>query len=121
MQDARCKMKDAKELLVNTSVNKHRPSSILHPAFSAPTKNDVLIGPEYAVWNSGQSPNDEVLNFYYDDVPTVGGYNHFELRRHRRAYELPNPNSTEPFFRKDDLTPPFEVLVDWFETQVFDN
>ncbi len=83
-------MKNAKELLVNTSVKKHQPSSILHPAFSTPTKNDVLIGPEYAVWSPGQSPTTaNGINYYYNDVIVRGGYNHFELKRYKRAYEQP--------------------------------
>lgn len=58
--------------------------------YDVPTKNDVLIGPEYAVWSPGQSPtNANGINYYYDDVPSRGGYNHFELRRYKRAYTLP--------------------------------
>lgn len=104
-RDGKCGKRDAK---------KHLPSSIMHPAFSAPTKNDVLIGPEYAVWSPGQDPLvSNGLNFYYSDVPADGGYNHFELRRHKRAYTLPG------VFTAGQVAPPMGQAATWLEFQVF--
>jgi hypothetical protein len=88
--------------------------------YDVPTKNDVLIGPEYAVWSPGQSPtNANGINYYYDDVPTVGGYNHFELRRHRRAYTLPNPAGGNYFTKGVDTADPMAEAAEWIRLVVF--
>lgn len=77
-------------------------------------KNYIIIGPEYAVWNPNDDPEiDNGINAYYDDVPADGGYNHFELRRYKRAYTLPG------VFQQGDLAPPMEAAADWLEFQVF--
>ena len=78
------------------------------------TKNDVLIGPEYAVWSPGQNPNDRVNNWFYDDIPQDGGYNHFELRRYKRAY-TDGPGG----FVQGQLAPPMEEAADWVKYDVF--
>jgi hypothetical protein len=76
--------------------------------YDVPTKNDVLIGPEYAVWSPGQDPLvSNGINYYYPDVPADGGYNHFELRRHKRAYTLPG------VFTAGQEAPPMEVAALW--------
>lgn len=81
-----------------------------------PTKNDVIIGPDYAVWNPNDDPNDDSgPNRYYDDVPADGGYNHFELRRHKRAYTLPG------VFQQGDPAPPMQEAGDWLLEEVWDN
>lgn len=76
--------------------------------FLIPTKNDVLIGPDYAVWNPGDDPAaDDGINKFYSDLETGGGYNHFELRRMRRAY-------TEPgVFEEGDYAPPMYDASQW--------
>jgi pimeloyl-ACP methyl ester carboxylesterase len=79
------------------------------------TKNDVIVGPPYAVWNPNEAPNDRILNWWYADITTDGGYNHFELRRHKRAYTLPG------VFQQGDLAPPMEETADWLEITVFGN
>ncbi len=115
--DAGCQKLDVRSLMLNAK--KHLPSSIQHPAFSAPTKNDVLIGPEYAVWSPGQHPLVENgINYYYDDVPTDGGYNHFELRRHKRAYSLPNPSGGY-YFQQGDVAPPMGQAGAWIRDEIF--
>jgi len=79
-----------------------------------PTKNDVIIGPDYAVWNPNDDPNDDSgPNRYYDDVPADGGYNHFELRRYKRAYTLPG------VFQQGDPAPPMQEAAQWLEIVVF--
>ncbi|MEX2603685.1 MAG: hypothetical protein WD361_05760 [Gracilimonas sp.] len=62
---------------------------------------------------SSKNPNDRNINWYYDDIPANGGYNHFELRRYKRAYEMPG------VFNQGDLAPPMEQVADWLEFQVF--
>lgn len=84
--------------------------------FALATKNDVIIGPEYAVWNPNEDPDIlNGVNYYYDDVPADGGYNHFELRRYKRAYTLPG------VFNLGDLAPPMNEAAIWLEDDVFDN
>jgi hypothetical protein len=78
------------------------------------TKNDVIIGPDYAVWNPGEAPNDRNINWYYDDLPTDGGYNHFELRRYKRAYTLPG------VFQQGDVAPPMGQAAIWLDEVVFE-
>ncbi len=56
-----------------------------------------------------------MTNWYYDDVPADGGYNHFELRRYKRAYTLPG------VFNQGDLAPPMDEAADWLKTTVFGN
>ncbi len=85
--------------------------------FSYPvaTKNDIIIGPEYAVWNPNEDPDDGDINWYYDDVPADGGYNHFELRRHKRAYTLSG------VFQQGELAPPMRDAALWLDDEVFNN
>lgn len=78
------------------------------------TKNDVIVGPHYAVWNPGEDPNDRDINWYYDDVPADGGYNHFELRRYKRAYTLPG------VFQQGDIAPPMGEAAGWLDETVFE-
>lgn len=73
----------------------------------------MLLGPAYAVWSPGQNPNDQSVNFLYDDLPTEGGYNHFELRRSKRAYSLPG------VFNAGDPAPPMEAAEEWLEEVVY--
>lgn len=81
-----------------------------------PTKNDVIVQPEYATWGPGQDPNDDSgPNRYYDDIPADGGYNHFEIMRYKRAYTLPL------VFRVGDLAPPMRDAADWIDEEVFGN
>ena len=53
------------------------------------TKNDGLLSPEYAAWDTNGDPDDKVHNFTYGDGHG-GGYNHLELVRYRRAYTQDN-------------------------------
>lgn len=78
-----------------------------------PEKNDAVVSPSYAVWSSGQQPNDQVINYLYDDVPAEGGYNHFEIKRYRRAYAL------QDVFQVGDLAPPMEDGANWVRFTVF--
>ncbi|MEX2603166.1 MAG: alpha/beta hydrolase, partial [Gracilimonas sp.] len=41
-------------------------------SYDVPTKNDVIVGPDYAVWSPWQNPNDRNINWYYDDIPANG-------------------------------------------------
>lgn len=77
------------------------------------TKNDVIVGPDYAVWNPGESPNDQSKNWYYDDMTADGGYNHFELRRYKRAYTLPG------VFQAGQVALPMGEAKNWLEIVVF--
>jgi hypothetical protein len=78
--------------------------------FLIPTKNDVLIGPDYAVWNPGEDPEDDNgVNSFYSDTEPDGGYNHFELRRMKRAYSL------EGVFEQGDYAPPMHDATTWLE------
>ena len=78
--------------------------------FLIPTKNDVLIGPDYAVWNPGEDPEDDNgVNSFYSDTESDGGYNHFELRRMKRAYSL------EGVFEQGDYAPPMHDATTWLE------
>ncbi len=78
------------------------------------TKNDVIISPDYAVWNPNEDPEvSNGINYYYDDVPADGGYNHFELRRYKRAYTLPG------VFNQGDLAPPMDEAADWLMEEVW--
>ncbi len=45
--------------------------------------------------------------------PADGGYNHFELKRHRRAYTLPG------VFETGDLAPTSQVNLPWFNDAWF--
>jgi hypothetical protein len=85
----------------------------------APTKKVVLIGPEYAVWSPGETHDDFLRNWYYDDVSAVGGYNHFELRRQRRAYTLPNPAGGNYFTKGVDTADPMAEAATWLQDFVF--
>ncbi len=80
--------------------------------FSVPTKNDVIISPDYAIWSPGQYRNDRVVNWYYDDQPADGGYNHFELRRYKRAYTLPG------VFQVGQYAPPMRDAALWLDNDV---
>ena len=42
----------------------------------------------------------------------VGGYNHFELRNHKRAYELKDKNENIGFL-KGSKNPAMERVEDW--------
>jgi hypothetical protein len=78
-----------------------------------PEKTDLIVTPMYAVWSPGQSPNDQNVNFLYDDTEPDGGYNHFEIRRMNRAYTLPD------VFERGQITPPMDDVRRWFESDVF--
>lgn len=88
-------------------------------ARSAMSSKDIAnlcpgTGPDYAVWNPNDDPGDGNINWYYDDVPADGGYNHFELRRYKRAYTLPG------VFQKGQLAPPMDEAAQWLQNFVFD-
>lgn len=78
-----------------------------------PEKTDLVVTPQYAIWSKGQDPNDQIVNFLYDDTGADGGYNHFEIRRMNRAYTL------DDVFQAGEITPPMDEVRDWFQTAVF--
>ena len=82
---------------------------------TVPTKNDVIVQPEYATWSPGQDPNDRITNWLYDDIPADGGYNHFEIMRYKRAYTL------DDVFQVGDLAPPMRDAADWIDEEIFEN
>jgi len=76
------------------------------------TKNDGLLTPESCVWDPGSSLTDNPKNHYYDDVPDEGGYNHFELKRYKRNYELKDKDN-KIIFSVGDYAPPMKEAADW--------
>jgi len=79
------------------------------------TKNDGLLSPESCVWDPGSSLTDNPKNQYYDDDPADGGYNHFELKRYKRAYTLPG------VFNAGDYAPPMKDAADWIDRNFVGN
>ena len=78
------------------------------------TKNDGLLSPESCVWDPGSSLTDNPKNQYYDDDPADGGYNHFELKRYKRAYTLPG------VFNAGDYAPPMREAARWIDNDFQD-
>jgi|GEM_PF-1120725 pimeloyl-ACP methyl ester carboxylesterase len=72
-------------------------------------KNDGVVNIHSVLWSKGDSFNGD-HNQYFDDVPADGGYNHFELRNHKRAYTLPGQ------FAKGDLNPSMEEVSKWIDS-----
>ena len=69
------------------------------------------------LWSKGDAfENDH--NRYFSDVQInvngvdVGGYNHFELRNHKRAYELKDKNENIGFL-KGSKNPAMEEVENW--------
>jgi hypothetical protein len=79
------------------------------------TKNDGLLTPESCVWDSGSPLVGYAKNKYYDDDPADGGYNHFELKRYKRAYTLPG------VFNKGGYAPPMKDAADWIDRNFVGN
>lgn len=69
------------------------------------------------LWSEGDTFDDE-NNIFMSDVQInangvdVGGYNHFELRNHKRAYELRGNNGIIGFL-KNDPNPAMERVENW--------
>lgn len=72
-------------------------------------KNDGVVNIHSVLWSKGDSFIGD-HNQYFDDVPADGGYNHFELRNHKRAYTLPGQ------FTKGDLNPSMEEVRKWIDS-----
>lgn len=72
-------------------------------------KNDGVVNIHSVLWSKGDSFIGD-HNQYFDDVPADGGYNHFELRNHKRAYTLPGQ------FAKGDLNPSMEEVSKWIDS-----
>jgi len=81
------------------------------------TKNDGLLTPESCVWDPGSSLTDNPKNHYYDDVPDEGGYNHFELKRYKRNYELKDKDN-KIIFSVGDYAPPMRQAAIWIRDEV---
>ena len=76
-----------------------------------PLKNDGVSAPKYDLWNAGDQLNSSSdNNFYYSDLGD-GGYNHLELRRHKRQYR-------QGANRKGDLAEPMLQTKNWLEEKV---
>lgn len=71
-------------------------------------KNDGVVNINSVLWSSNSSFGD-LHNKYFDDVPTDGGYNHFELRNYKRAYKLPG------VFEKDAKNPSLGRAEAWVD------
>lgn len=78
-----------------------------------PEKNERILPLEYRAEANDDPEVDDGVNAYYDDVPADGGYNHFELRRHKRAYTLPG------VFQAGQLAPPIRDAAIWLDDEVF--
>ena len=78
------------------------------------TKNDGLLTPESCVWDPGSSLVGYSKNKYYDDDPADGGYNHFELKRYKRNYELKDANLSI-IFKVGDPAPPMDDAAKWIK------
>ena len=78
------------------------------------TKNDGLLTHESCVWDPGSPLVGYSKNKYYDDVPDEGGYNHFELKRYKRAYTLPG------VFNAGDYAPPMREAARWINNDFQD-
>ena len=78
------------------------------------TKNDGLLTPESCVWDPGSSLVGYSKNKYYDDDPADGGYNHFELKRYKRNYELKDAN-LNIIFKVGDPAPPMDDAAKWIK------
>jgi hypothetical protein len=79
------------------------------------TKNDGLLTPQSCVWDPGSPLVGYAKNKYYDDVPNDGGYNHFELKRYKRAYTLPG------VFNVGDYAPPMREAALWINNNFVGN
>lgn len=69
-------------------------------------KNDGVVNIHSVLWSKGDALISD-HNQYFDDVSVDGGYNHFELRNHKRAYALPG------YFNKGDKNPSMEKVEFW--------
>ncbi|MBO6523689.1 MAG: hypothetical protein JJ971_07695 [Balneolaceae bacterium] len=73
-----------------------------------PEKHDGVVNISSVLWSMGDAFIGD-HNQYFSDVPADGGYNHFELRNHKRAYTLPGQ------FAKGDLNPSMEEVANWIK------
>ncbi|MCH2450694.1 MAG: GPI inositol-deacylase [Gracilimonas sp.] len=69
-------------------------------------KHDGVVTTYSGLWHDDDSFGD-LNNRLFDDVPADGGYNHFELRNHKRAYTLPGQ------FNEGDVNPSMLFARNW--------
>lgn len=71
-------------------------------------KNDGVVNIHSALWTRGDGFISD-HNRYFDDIGVNGdgGYNHYELRYHKRQYTLPG------VFEKGNLNPTMEYAENW--------
>lgn len=80
-------------------------------SISLPDKHDGVVNIQSVLWSEGDALSDD-FNEYFSDIPHDGGYNHFELRNHKRVYDLPS-NGAQPGFAKGDPNPSVEFAANW--------
>jgi hypothetical protein len=78
-----------------------------------PDKNDGVVNVHSVVWSKGDNL-ESTHNFYMNDTDEDGGYNHFELRNHDRAYTLKR-NDGSIIFSKGEENPAMERAAEWLE------
>ena len=83
-----------------------------------PTKTDGFLTVNSMTWNKNASLNDGVHNFHYADYNVNafgqddGGYNHLEVKRYKRAYQLKDKD-VKVIFNKNDPAPPMREAALW--------
>jgi hypothetical protein len=83
-----------------------------------PTKSDGFLTVNSMTWNKNAPLNDGVHNFHYADYNVNafgqdnGGYNHLEVKRYKRAYQLKD-KAGKVIFNKNDPAPPMLEAADW--------
>ena len=82
------------------------------------TKSDGFLTVNSMTWNKNAPLNDGVHNFHYADYNVNafgqdnGGYNHLEVKRYKRAYQLKD-KAGKVIFNKNDPAPPMLEAADW--------
>lgn len=78
-----------------------------------PSKNDGFFAPQFGVWNSGDSIDDRIHNFHYDDGDNKG-FNNLELVRFKRTYTEGNQIAGQ-------LSRPMRESKEWLDNEILGN
>lgn len=87
------------------------------------TANDGVITPSYGSWKASETTNWNVQNGplglngnqYFTDQEKGGGYNHFEMRRAKRAYSWDNHKYGDEDIIEGQENPPLRTARLWFD------
>lgn len=75
-----------------------------------------MVNINSALWSEGDNL-ESTHNLYMNDTDEDGGYNHFELRNHARAYTLKRSDGSI-IFSKGDKNPAMGRAEKWINTEL---